>query len=356
MKTYKHLYPRVYAFDNLYCAFRRARKGGKRRQPEVAAFEYHLEPELWRLHRELRAETYCPGPYRNFYIYERKKRKISAAPFRDRVVHHALCQVIGPIFERRMIHDSYACRVDKGTHRAADRAQQFGRVNRYLLPCDIVQFFPSIDHAILRDILARPLADPQVMGLVDLILASGRGILDSEYDLCWFPGDDLWTPAERPRGLPIGNLTSQFWANCYLDPFDQFIKRELGCRGYVRYVDDLALFADDKRTLWAWRAALVERLAGLRLTIHPGAQPRPVTEGLPFLGFVVYPTHRRLKRRNVVKFRRRLRGLLAAYEAGEAPLEHVTASIQGWINHARYGDTWGLRRAVYLFSVPAVAD
>ncbi|MDH7561724.1 MAG: RNA-dependent DNA polymerase, partial [bacterium] len=114
----------------------------------------------------------------------------------------------------------------------------------------------------------------------------------------------------------------------------------------VRYVDDLALFADDKRTLWAWRAALVERLAGLRLTIHPGAQPRPVTEGLPFLGFVVYPTHRRLKRRNVVKFRRRLRGLLAAYEAGEAPLEHVTASIQGWINHARYGDTWGLRRAV----------
>ena len=162
---------------------------------------------------------------------------------------------------------------------------------------------------------------------------------------CWFPGDDLLA-AIRPRGLPIGNLTSQFWANCYLNPFDHFVKRELRCQGYLRYVDDLLLFADDKATLWAWRRRLVERLARLRLTIHPGAHPRPVTEGIPFLGFVVYPDHRRLKRRKAIHYRRRFRGLVARYEAGEVPLERVTASAQGWANHARYGNTVGLRKAV----------
>ena len=207
------------------------------------------------------------------------------------------------------------------------------------------QFFPSIDHAILRGLLARKIADQDVMWLVDLILDSGRGVLSEEYEMQWFPGDDLLA-ALRPRGLPIGNLTSQFWANCYLNPFDHFVKRELGCPGYVRYVDDLLLFAPDKATLWGWRRAVVERLAGLRLTIHPGAQPRPVTEGIPFLGFVVFPDHRRLKRRQGIRYRRRLKSLLQLYAAGEIGIDRVHASVRGWINHVRYGDTWRLREAV----------
>jgi hypothetical protein len=151
----------------------------------------------------------------------------------------------------------------------------------------------------------------------------------------------------RPRGLPIGNLTSQFWANCYLDRFDHFVKRELRCKGYLRYVDDFLLFADDKHTLWVWREAVIGYLAGLRLEIHEArTHPRPVTEGIPFLGFVVYPTHRRLKRRNAVNYRRRLSALLAAYRAQQVSREQVAASLRGWINHARYGDTWGLRRAI----------
>jgi hypothetical protein len=205
--------------------------------------------------------------------------------------------------------------------------------------------FPSIDHALLGETLARKLDDVDVMWLAERILEGGAGVLSDEYDMVWFPGDDLLA-ACRPRGLPIGNLTSQFWANCYLDPFDHFCKRELRCQGYVRYVDDFLLYADDKRTLWAWRAAIVERLAGLRLTIHPGAHPRPVTEGIPFLGFVVYPTHRRVKGRKVVAYRRRLKGLVAQYVSGAATREAVVASLLGWINHVRYGDTWGLRRNV----------
>jgi len=147
-------------------------------------------------------------------------------------------------------------------------------------------------------------------------------------------------------GLPIGNLTSQFWANVYLNPFDHFVKRELRCKGYVRYVDDVLLFAEDKATLWSWRAAIVERLARFRLTIHPGAHPRPVSEGVPFLGFVTFPYRRRLKRRKGVYYQRKLRALIAAYQAGEIPLEQVTASVQGWVNHVRYGNTVGLRKAV----------
>jgi len=349
MKTYKNLYPKIYSWDNIYDAWRKARKG-KRGQEPAATFEFNLETNLIQLQRELRDKTYRPGPYNSFYIHDPKRRLISAAPFRDRVVHHALCRVIEPLFERRFIFDSYANREGKGTHRALDRCQKFARRFRYCLLCDVRQFFPSIDHTILRATLGHVIADPDVMWLVDRILESGMGVLSEEYEMAWFPGDDLFA-INRPRGLPIGNLTSQFWANCYLDPFDHFVKRTLRCGkqrgGYLRYVDDFLLFADEKATLWTWRAAVVAYMANLRLTIHEArAHPRPVTEGIPFLGFVVYPTHRRLKRRNVVNYRRRLRTLLAAYQAGEISDDQLAASVLGWINHVRYGDTWGLRRAV----------
>ncbi|HOU40200.1 MAG TPA: RNA-directed DNA polymerase [Promineifilum sp.] len=344
MKTYKHLYPAVCEWDNLDLAYRKARHG-KRSRPPAAAFEYDLEANLVVLRRELADRTYQPGRYHSFYIHEPKRRLISAAPFRDRVVHHALCNVIEPLFERSFIADSYANRIGKGTHRALDRAQQYARRFPYVLQCDVRQFFPSIDHALLRVILARKIADPDVMWLVDGILDSGRGVLSEEYEMQWFPGDDLLA-ALRPRGLPIGNLTSQFWANCYLNPFDHFIKRELGCPGFVRYVDDLLLFGPDKATLWDWRQAVVEKLAGLRLTIHSGAQPRPVTEGIPFLGFVVFPDYRRLKRRQGIRYRRRLGALLRQYAAGEIGIDRVHASVRGWINHVRYGDTWRLREAM----------
>ncbi len=346
MKTYRHLYHQVWDWDNLRLAYRRAARGKRGRAP-AALFEFRLEDNLIALRDELRDKTYRPGPYYSFYIHEPKRRLVSAAPFRDRVVHHALCQVIEPLFEGRFIHDSYANRVGKGTHRALDRCQEFARQYRYVLQCDVRQFFPSIDHATLRGILRRVIADPEVMWLIDCILDSGIGVLSEEYTMRWFPGDDLLA-ANRPRGLPIGNLTSQFWANCYLNPLDQFIKRELKCRAYLRYVDDSLLFAHDKATLHCWGQEALDFLAGLRLTWHEGwAHPRPVTEGIPFLGFIVFPTHRRLKRRKGIAFRRRLKSLLRAHATGRVPFEQVDASVQGWINHARYGDTWGLRRALF---------
>jgi len=345
LKTHSNLYPRIHSFENLYLAYKAAARG-KRGRPDVAAFELDLEDNLLQLQAELEHQTYAPGPYHHFTIYEPKRRRISAAPFRDRVVHHALVRVIEPIFERRFIHDSYACRRGKGTHRALDRCTHFAQRYRFVLKCDVVKFFPSMDHAVLRGLLARVIADEQTLWLMDQILDSGQGVLADEYEMVWFPGDDLMA-ALRPRGLPIGNQTSQFWANVYLNPLDQFIKRELKCRAYLRYCDDFLLFHNDKRQLWAWRQGVMDFLPRLRLTLHEQESAVfPVRNGIPFLGWHVFPTHRRLKRRNGVAFARRLRHLVAAYAAGEIDEERVRASVQGWIAHAQHGNTYGLRRAL----------
>lgn len=282
----------------------------------------------------------------HFYIHEPKRRRISAAPFTDRVVHHALCNVIEPVFEPLFIADSYANRRGKGTHRAVDRLELFAGRYRYVLRLDIVKHFPSIDHEVLLGILSRRILDARLLDLATKIVASGDGILEQDYKMVWFPGDDLLA-ACRPRGLPIGNLTSQFWSNCYMNPLDQFVKRALGCRAYLRYVDDMVLFSNNKRELWIWKRAIVERLRRLRLTIHEkSAQVALARTGVPWLGFVVYPTHRRLKARKAVEGTRRISERFEAWTEGRISFAEFDASVQGWINHVRYADSWGLRKHV----------
>lgn len=336
-------YDDIYTWENLYSAYRKAAKGKRSRRP-AAAFEFKLEDNLIQLQEELAGETYRPGAYVNFTIHEPKRRLISAAPFRDRVVHHALCQVIEPAFERSFIDHSYANRIGKGTHRALDTCQTWLGRYRYVLPCDIKQFFPSIDHHLLQRTLNRHIQDSGIRRLIGLILASGNGVLGEAYEMVYFPGDEIFA-ANRPRGLPIGNLTSQFWANCYMNEFDHFVLRRLGCPAYLRYVDDFLLFANDPASLWRWRDALIDCLAQLRLTVHEkSALVRPTSEGVRFLGFHLYPTHRRLLRRKGVLYQRKLITLLAGYAQGDVSRTTIARSVLGWINHVRYGDTWGLRK------------
>lgn len=318
---------RIVAWENLLLAYRKAARG-KRTMASAARFEHQLADHLLDLQEDLHSHRYQPGAYLHFFIHAPKLRKISAAPFRDRVVHHALCNVIEPCFERCFIFDSYANRRGKGTHRAVDRLQQFARRYRYVLRLDIVQHFPAIDHAMLYDTLAQTIRDDDVRWLVQTIIASGAGVLADMYTMHWFPSDDLLA-ALRPRGLPIGNLTSQFWSNCYLHPLDHFLKRELRCPAYVRYVDDMALFSDSKRELWCWKQAMIDRLATLRLTVHPQAQVAPVQHGIPWPGFLVYPTYRRVKARNVHNFRRRLRERWREFCAGAISFAEFDASVQG---------------------------
>lgn len=340
------LYDNITDWDNLWLAFRKAARG-KRRKQSAAAFEYQVADQLLELQTQLLTHCYQPGAYHHFVIHEPKRRKISAAPFRDRVVHHALCNVIEPIFERQFIANSFANRAGKGTHLAIDTVQHYARQYEFVLRMDIVQHFPSLDHAILRAELAATIEDIDVLALIDLILNSGVGILTNEYTPVLFEGDDLFA-LSRPRGLPIGNLSSQFWSNVYMNPLDWFIKRELGCNAYVRYVDDFALFSNSQAQLQQWRSAIILKLAKMRLVCHENeAWVIPTPSGIPWLGFVVYPSYRKLKKRNVLAFTKRLKHNLHDYGAGNISFAELDASVQGWIAHVVYADTWGLRKHLF---------
>jgi retron-type reverse transcriptase len=348
-KRYLDLYQTISSPLNLWFAYRQAAKG-KRYKPSAAHFEYELEKNLISLHEELKKESYQPGEYHNFYIHKPKRRLISAAPFRDRVVHHALMNVIEPLFERQFIFDSYANRKGRGIHKALDRSTYFLRRYPYVMHMDVRQFFPSIDHEILTGILSRKIEDKHVIGLVKKIISSGTGVQSDEYKMVYFPGDNLLS-ANRPRGLPIGNLTSQHWANVYLNQLDQYAKRVLKCRAYIRYVDDMLLFAQDKFTLHHWRDEIITFLQNLRLTIHEAkAQPRPTKTGISFLGFQVFPTHRRIRRQNGYAFQHRLKQMLLDVQSGTLTQKEFSIRLVSWLNHASYGDTWGLKRSILMRS------
>ena len=332
MKTYKNLWERIICFENLWLAARKARRG-KGNRVDVARFEVGLEKNLFAIQKELINHSYLPGGYREFTVYERKPRVICAAPFRDRVVHHALCNIIEPIFDRTFIHDSYACRVGKGTHAAADRYTEFSRKNQFVLKLDIRQYFPSIDHAILYAQLSRRITDPEVCWLIRLILAS--------------KGDEgfLWTSG---KGIPIGNLTSQFFANVYLSDFDHWLKESIGCRHYIRYVDDMVILSNNKPRLHSLVPPVKEKLASLGLDIHcKKSNSFPVSEGCDFMGYRIWPDHRRLRPDNSQGIYRRLKLLAAQYKAGTVNLQNVSASVASWVGHASHADTWGLRTLIF---------
>ena len=347
MKRLGNLWPRLVAFDNLWLAWRRARRG-KSRSAGAVLFELDLERNLIGLQRELADATWQPGAYRLFRIYEHKPRLIAAAPFRDRVVHHAVMNLIEPPLDARLIDDCYACRRGKGTHRAVDRYQQWSRRYAYAVKLDVRRYFPSIDHELLKDCLRRRIKDQRVLALLDRIIDAGPPLGADDREQPPFAGDDLLTPLERPRGIPIGNLTSQFFANLFLDDFDHWVKQGLRCPAYLRYVDDMLLLANDKARLADWRSAIGERLGTLRLRLHEHrGQVQRTADGMTLLGYRVFPGFRRLPRQNLVRARRRLRTLAARYRAGRIELRQVDASVRAWIGHAGNADTLGLRRSLF---------
>lgn len=334
-KTYNNLFPQIYAFENLHAAYLRARKG-KRDRHEVRRFEQDLEGNLIQLQNELIWGEYRTGQYRRFMVEEPKHREVAALPFRDRVVQHALVGVIEPLWEACFIADSYACRPGRGTHRGADRAQAMLRkVKRkhgqlYALKADIAKYFASIDHDILRRLLRRRISCTSTLALCDEIIASTAD------------QDDL-----APRGLPIGNLTSQLWANVYLDELDRFVKHDLNLRNYIRYMDDFVVVHHDKAALHGTRRQIEEFLWDrLRLQTNSKTQVFPVSagrgRGLDFLGYHMWPTHRRLRRASIRRIARTLKKAQRLYAAGEVELAHVRQPVTSWVAHAGNADAHGL--------------
>jgi hypothetical protein len=317
---------------------------GKRAKPGAAAFLADLEPEILRLERTLRDGSYRPGAYVKIELFEPKHRIVSAAPFRDRVVHQALCGVIAPIFEAGFIADSYANRIGKGTHRAVARYERHRDRHRHVPRADIFRYFPAIDHAILKTDPRRRLACPRTLALADRII---DGSNDQEPVIAHFAGDDLFAPHDRRRGLPIGNLTSQFFANLYLDRLDHFCAERLGAP-YPRYVDDFALFHDDPAVLEGWRARIAGFLDGRRLLLHPRKTViQPTAAPADFLGFTLMPGgRRRLPADNVTRFRGRPRSMRDRVQAGTLDPADARARIRAWEAHAAFAQTRKLRGAV----------
>lgn len=326
------------SWDNLFLAAAKARRG-KGRRPDVEAWWLRRETELAALREELLGGTWQPGPYRVFTIHEPKRREIAAAPFRDRVLHHALCNLLGPVLERRFLARSFSCQVGKGTTAARECCRQMVDRHRWVLKCDVRKFFPSVDQALVRERLAGWIACPGVLTVVDRLLASFR--TGPELPPMWFAGDDLLA-AVRPRGLPIGNLTSQLWGNFYLDPLDHWVTEAEGHGAYLRYTDDFLLFGDDRARLWELREGLVARLAEVRLRLaEPKSRLLATREGVPFCGFRFLPGRRpqvlgATKRRFVGRWRRL---------AGQRRCRALSALVSGWYQFSREGDTEGLRRS-----------
>jgi len=341
MKRYGGLWGSFVSWENLVSAARKARRG-KRDRAAVQRFEYGMEGELLALQGELEAGSYRPGRFSTHWISRPKPRLISAAPYRDRVVHHALMNVLEPILDRHMHPHSYACRKDKGTHAAADRLQTLMRRHLYFVQCDIRKYFPSIDHEILKGQFRRLVKDRRVLWLMDLVVSHSN---EQEPVLEYFPGDDLFEPHRRRRGLPIGNLTSQWFANWYLTGLDHFVTSHLRIGAYVRYCDDFVLLGDDRGCLSGTISVLRDYLSGLRLCLHEGKLSiRPVRSGSRYVGFRVWPTHRIIRKENVRRFRRRVKAMRKSYATRRMDWKDIKPRLDGWIGHARQASSVRLLR------------
>ena len=322
-KTYGDLWPLVTSWDNLYNAYLEAREN-KRYRPEVLKFTANLEENLINTQNHLYWKSWAPGRWREFIVHEPKARHIQAPSFSDRIVHHALVRVIEPLFERKFIYDSYACRVGKGTIAAVLRTQGFLRQAKtkynhvYVLKADISKYFPSIQHDHLTRILKRTIRDKDILRLCEIIIHN-RG--------------------EHGCGIPVGALTSQLFANVYLDQLDHLIKDEFGVKFYTRYMDDWIILAPDKKRLWSILDAIEDFLTSrLGLRLNPKTQIFPASHGVDFCGYRIWPTHILPRKRNVKRARRRLQKLSKFYAHKQITLERARASVMSFLGYMKHCD------------------
>lgn len=346
MKTFKNLYEQIYSFENLYQAYLSARKG-KRYRDQVLQFTANLEDNLIQIQNELIYQTYKVGRYHEFFIYEPKKRLIMALPFRDRAVQWAVYRVINPILTKGYIADSFACIPGRGAQSAIKRLQYWMRREErkhgreYYLKLDVSKFFYRVNHTVILDILRRRFGnDEKLMWLFDLIV-------NSEETPFGLPAG--YNPGEADRiyetGMPIGNLTSQMLANLYLNELDQFAKRELHIRCYIRYMDDIIVLFHSKPALHQYKAEIEEFLnTRLLLNLNNKTALRPTTLGIDFVGYKVWSTHIKLRKSTARKMRKRLKFVRRKYEQGEMPLDKVHETMNSYYGIMKHCNSFNLRK------------
>lgn len=354
IKRVNNLYEQIYSFENLYEAYLTARLGKKMRV-EALEFTARLEENMIEIQNELMHQTYGIGKYREFFVYEPKQRMIMALPFKDRVVQWAIYRVVNPIFEKGFYEHSYACRISKGTHAASDKLQEWLRiVNKkpgkwYYLKMDISKYFYRVDHDILLKQIKRKVKDQK---LIDLL----EKIIKSETTLFGLPTASSLAETdirEPDKGMPIGNLTSQMFANIYLNDLDKFVKHELRARYYIRYMDDFILLSNDKRQLHAWKDSIIHFLDyELRLHTNNKTCIRPISLGIEFVGYQTWATHKKLRKSTTKRMRKRLRYLQKQYARNQITPENVRQSIMSYHGLLNKADSYLLKKKIassYIF-------
>lgn len=296
------MFSHLTSFKNLLDAYKKAAKVKKDRL-YVQEYDYNLEFNLLNLQKKLKNGTYQWGEYKRFYVCDPKKRLIAAAPFEDRIVHHAICNMIEPIFEKTFIDDSYACRKNKGTHKALRRTFEFVKEANYVLKADISKYFNSINGQILFSLLKRKISDPKLLKLLETLIASGSQATCGQQKLPLLAN----TLTLADCGVPIGNLTSQLFANIYLNELDHLVKEKLAIEYYLRYMDDFVVFGQSKKELWKLAGEIREFLkTRLKLTLHPQkVHLTPTRCFLDFLGYKIYPEKILLRHRNLANYFKR---------------------------------------------------
>lgn len=351
MKTLKNVFEQVVDYDNLYRAYLNARLC-KRYRYEVLNFSAHLEDNLVKLQKELIDRTYTLGKYREFYIYEPKKRLVMAQPFKNRVVQWAIYQVLNPVFAQGYITDSYACIKERGTHKAVKRLhywlRQVGKKPEkyYFLKLDISKYFYRIDHDVLMGILKRKIHDDDMIFLLDKIVNSSEtnfGLPPGKS-----PGEVKRSDRVSEKGMPVGNLSSQMFANLYLNELDQYCKRTLGIHFYVRYMDDVIILHQDKDQLHEWKRIIDTFLKEkLQLDLNEKTCIRPITLGVEFCGYKIWNTHIKLRKSTALKMKRNLKKLQKEYAAGEVTVEEAKQTISSYLGILKHCDSYSLKRTIF---------
>ena len=343
MKSYSNLYDKVCDFENIKLAWKEARKR-KTLKSYVIEFDKYFKENLLQLSVDLIFHSYRPLPLNSFVIRDPKTRKISVSDFRDRIVHHAICNIIEPLFDKCFIFDNYANRKGKGTLAAIKRLNYFMRkvshngsivkrsknkVRGFFLKGDIKHYFETVNHNKLIELICGKIKDRELLFLINNILKN-------------------YSPKQEGVGMPLGNLTSQFFANVYLNELDQFVKHELKTKYYIRYVDDFVILHNDKSLLYYYKDRINEFLKTkllIELSLNK-SKIKPLNRGIEFLGFRNFYYHKILRERNIRKIYRKLCNLKNNYDHKIIDYDRVCEVFQGWMAYARNANTYKLRQKI----------
>ena len=342
MKTYKNLYSKIISLGNLELAYKKARIG-KTLKNYVLEFEKNLEINLTILREELLSEIYKPLPLKTFILRDPKTRVISKSHFRDRVVHHAIVNILEPIFDKTFIYDSCANRKGKGTLFPIKRFDKFirkvsknGKINGqftnnqikgYCLKADIRHYFNEVDQEILIQIINKKIKDNKVIILIKKILENG-----------------LINEKQKKIGMPLGNLTSQFFANVYLNELDYFVKHNLRSKYYIRYVDDFVILNESIEQLEKWKIEIGKFLKGkLKIQLHQDkSKTISLSKGVDFVGFRNFYHFKLLRKRNI----RKIQNKILSFEYDKITLKRLSETLQGWQAYAKWANTYKLRKQI----------